>query len=254
MKSKMIAGALLALPLALAAAGAVAQDATATAPAAVKHGISLPPSAELQYSVKGNNHGLPLSGTGTVTWRQGDGKYSLQTEARSGLFGKVLDHRSEGGIDEYGLAPSTYYEKRIRKDPTTTTFNRQAKQVEFQGDTPPQPLKAGEQDRSSVQWQLVSQARHAPDQFKPGTEWPFLTAGRKDAEIWTFKVVGPETLQTGMGDIKALHFVRLPPKRDSGQQVDLWLAPSLDWYPAKIRYQEENGDSFEQLLEKVNRK
>jgi hypothetical protein len=255
MKSKNIASAALTLALSLAGIQPMAQAAGQDAPAAaVKHGVNLPPSADLQYSVKGSNHGLPLSGTGTVSWRQSEGKYSLLTEARSALFGKVLENRSEGGVDDYGLAPSSYYEKRIRKEPTTTTFNRQAKQLEFQGDAPAQALKGGEQDRSSVQWQLVSQARHAPEQFKTGSEWSYLTAGRKDAEVWTFKVAGSETLSTAMGDIKAIHIVRLPPRRDSGQQVDLWLAPSLEWYPAKIRYQEENGDSFEQLLEKVNRK
>lgn len=243
----------LALTLALAAAGVQAGQGAGEHPV-LKRGYSLPPSVDLLYSVKGSNHGLPLSGTGTVSWRQGEGKYSLVTEARSGLFGKVLEHRSEGAVDDYGLAPSSYYEKRIRKDPTTTTFNRQSKQIEFQGESTTYPLKGGEQDRSSAQWQLVSQARHAPDQFKPGTEWAFFTAGRKDADVWTFKVVGPETLQTALGDIKAIHFVKAPPKRDNGQQVDLWLAPSLEWYPAKIRFMEENGDSFEQLLEKVNRK
>jgi len=64
----------------------------------------------------------------------------------------------------------------------------------------------------------------------------------------------PETLQTGAGELKVVHFVKAPPKRDAGQQVDLWLAPGLEWYPVKIRFMEENGDSFEQLLEKVNRK
>jgi hypothetical protein len=247
MKTQLIASAVLAL----AVAGAQAQGPEHPV---VKRGYSLPPSADLVYVVRGSNHGLPLSGTGTVSWRQGDGKYTLSTEARSGLFGKVLEHRSEGTVDDYGLAPSTYYEKRLRKDPTTTTFNRQGKQIEFQGEATTYPLKGGEQDRSSAQWQLVSQARHAPEQFKPGTEWAFFTAGRKDAEVWTFKVVGPETLQTAMGDIKAIHFTKAPPKRDNGQQVDLWLAPALEWYPAKIRFMEENGDSFEQLLEKVNRK
>ncbi|MGO4380219.1 DUF3108 domain-containing protein [Pseudoduganella sp. RAF53_2] len=244
MKNTFIAAAMLTLAM-----GAQAADHPV-----VKRGFNLPPSAELVYSVKGSNHGIPLSGTGTVNWRQGEGKYTLTTEARSALFGKVLDYRSEGAVDDYGLAPATYYEKRIRKDPTTTTFNRESKQIEFQGGEPAFPLKGGEQDRSSAQWQLVSQARHAPDQFKPGTEWAFFTAGRKDAEVWSFKVVGPETLQTGAGELKVVHFVKAPPKRDAGQQVDLWLAPGLEWYPVKIRFMEENGDSFEQLLEKVNRK
>ncbi|UGQ46868.1 DUF3108 domain-containing protein [Massilia endophytica] len=222
--------------------------------AADRHPFSLPPSADLSYSVKASTHGLPLSGTGTVSWRQGDGKYSLLTEARSGLFGKVLEHRSEGSIDEYGLAPATYFEKRIRKSATTTTFRRDAGVVEFSGGDKEVPLKGGEQDRSSAPWQLAAMARKSPEKFKPGSEWSFMVAGRRDAEPWVFKVVGTETLETGMGEVKALHFSKAPPKNNKGQQVDLWLAPSLDWYPVRILFMEEDGDSFDQQLEKVAKK
>lgn len=240
---------LMTMALALAAAAASA----ATYPVA-KRATSLPPSAELSYAVKGSNHGIPLMGTGTISWKQADGKYTLLTEARSGLFGKVLEHRSEGALDDYGLAPATYYEKRIRKDPTTTRFDRQAQRIQFEDGKTSYPIRGGEQDRSSVTWQLAALARAAPEKFIPGSEWSFFVAGRRDADVWTFRVVGSETMDSGgLGDLKVLHFSRKP-VAGHAQQVDLWLAPSLGWYPARIRFQEENGDSFEQVLEKVNRK
>jgi hypothetical protein len=39
-----------------------------------------------------------------------------------------------------------------------------------------------------------------------------------------------------------------------GQQVDLWLAPSLDWYPVRVRFNDNDGDFVDQTLEKVVKK
>lgn len=248
----------IAPTLALAAALSVAASLPAVAAdyTVAKRATSLPPPADLSYAVKGSSHGLPLAGTGIMSWRHADGKYTLLTEARSGLFGKVLEHRSEGAVDEYGLAPATYYEKRIRKDPTTTRFDRNARSIQFEDrQNSVVPLKGGEQDRSSVTWQLAALARATPDKFTPGSEWSFLVAGRRDAAVWTFRVAGSETMQSaGLGEIKVLHLTRKPLAEDRGQQVDLWLAPGLDWYPARILFKEDNGDAFDQILEKVNRK
>lgn len=239
--------------IALALAAIAATAAAAEYPVA-KRATSLPPAAELSYAVRGSNHGIPLMGTGTISWRHGEGKYTLLTEARSGLFGKVLEHRSEGALDDYGLAPATYYEKRIRKDPTTTHFDRNARRIQFEDGKTSYAIRGGEQDRSSVTWQLAALARATPDKFTPGSEWSFFVAGRRDADVWTFRVVGSESLDSAaLGDLKVLHFSRKP-VGSHRQQVDLWLAPGLDWYPARIRFKEENGDSFEQVLEKVNRK
>ena len=241
----------LLMILALAAAGASAAQADYPV---VKRATSLPPPADLSYAVRGSNHGIPLMGTGTISWRHAEGSYTLTTEARSGLFGKVLEHRSEGRLDEYGLAPATYYEKRIRKDPTTTRFDRNARRIEFEDGKVGYAIRGGEQDRSSVTWQLAALARATPGKFTPGSEWTFFVAGRRDGEPWTFRVVGNETMDSAaLGDLKVLHFSRKP-VGGHAQQVDLWLAPGLDWYPARILFKEENGDSFEQVLEKVNRK
>ncbi|QBE67195.1 DUF3108 domain-containing protein [Pseudoduganella lutea] len=220
---------------------------------AAKYKFDLPPSAELTYTVKASSHGIPLSGSGTIAWQQGGGKYSLVTEARSGMFGKVLEYRSEGTIDAWGLAPDTYYEKRLRKGAGTTTFDRGAQAIDLADSDNTVPIHGGEQDRSSAPWQLAAIARAAPKKFVPGSEWKFYVVGRRSAETWTFKVVGTDTIRTGAGELKAVHFSKAPPK-GKGQQVDLWLAPSLEWYPVRLVFMEEDGDSFEQLLDKVTKK
>lgn len=220
----------------------------------IKRAFSLPPSADLVYSIKARQRGLSLSGENLTSWRAGDGKYAIASDTTVPLFGKIVEHRSEGALDDYGLAPVSFYEKRFRKEPSTTTFRRASKTIVFAESSESYPLKGGEQDRASAQWQLAAVARAAPERFTPGSEWAFFVAGRRDAEPWIFKVTGRETVHTGQGELVALHLVKAPPPDAQGQRVDLWLAPSLDWYPVKVSFADADGDVVEQTLEKIIRK
>ena len=145
-------------------------------------------------------------------------------------------------------------EKRFRKEAATTTFKRDSKSIVFSEGDDSYPLKGGEQDRNSTVWQLVSVARATPEKFTPGSEWSFFVAGRHDAEPWTFKVVKDDKVATGLGEVAAIHLVKAPPPDKKGQQVDLWLAPSLEWYPVKVTFEDEDGDYVEQTLQKIIKK
>ena len=243
---------IVSMTLSAAAASTLAATADKDHPS-VKRAFSLPPSADLVYSIKARQKGMSIGGDAVVQWRAGDGKYSIATESHAGIFGKILENRSEGAVDSYGLAPATFFEKRFRKEPTTATFKRDAKTITFSTGDESYPIKGGEQDRTSAAWQLAAIARSAPEKFTPGSEWAFFVAGRRDAEPWVFKVLKHEPVQTGVGEVEAIHFSKSPPKSDQGQQVDLWLAPSLDWYPVRIRF-DDDGDTVDQLLDKVTRK
>lgn len=94
-----------------------------------KYKVSLPPSADLIYSITARQSGLTLNGEAKLQWTQGSGKYSVVAESRAMLFGKFLEEKSEGAIDGSGLAPQAFTEKRMRKDPTTATFDRQAGKI-----------------------------------------------------------------------------------------------------------------------------
>lgn len=251
MRTSIILGLLGATVL--LAGAAQAADAPGEHPS-VKRPTSLPPSADLSYSLKIKQSGLSLNGQASVQWRAGEGKYSIVTESRAAIFGKVVENRSEGAIDDFGLAPASFHEKRIRKDPYTTTFKRAEKTIAFTESDVTYPILGGEQDRSSAQWQLAAIARAAPDKFKPGSEWQYFVAGRRDAEPWSFKVVKTEAVQIGGGEVQAVHLVKAPPADKEGQQVDLWLAPSLDWYPVRVRFNDADGDFVDQTLEKVVKK
>lgn len=240
-----IFAAMCALP-----AHAASDDASRPA---IKQGVKPAPTATLHYSIKARQRGFPLSGESTMIWQQEAGKYSVSNEVRANFFGRIQESASRGLIDEFGLAPLQFTEKRFRKDPTTTRFERDKGEISFSESALTYPLKGGEQDRVSVIWQLIAKVRHSPGKFSAGSSWVFFVAGRRDAEAWTFKVSGNETLETTLGKQASLHLIRLPPPDSQDQQLDIWLAPNLDWYPLRLRFADNDGDFVEQTLEKIEK-
>ncbi len=221
--------------------------------AATKSKINPPPSADLHYSVKARQSGLQIDGDTLMQWRSSGNSYGITTETRAMLVGKILDEKSEGAIDDFGLAPAAFTQKRFRRDVTTTTFDRKTGTIVFSDGKKTYPVKGGEQDRASAVWQLISMARAAPAKFRTGTSWTFLVAGQNDADPWTFKVGKQERVKTALGNLTALHIVKASPGQ-SGQQLDIWLAPSQEWYPVRLRLAEPDGEYVEQSLEKIARK
>ncbi|MFJ2989004.1 DUF3108 domain-containing protein [Collimonas sp. NPDC087041] len=219
-----------------------------------KYKIDLPPSADLSYTIQAKQSGMTISGEGSLKWQVGDKRFSVNSETRAMIVGKILEASSEGAIDDYGLAPTQFVNKRFRKEATTTTFHRDSGTIGFSESADSYPLKGGEQDRTSIIWQLISVARAAPKQFKPGSDWTFFVAGMHDAEPWTFKVIKNEKISTPMGELDTVHIFKAPPPDAKDQQVDIWLAPSLEWYPVRLRFTEPNKDYVEQNLQQVSNK
>ena len=217
----------------------------------VKHPFNLPPSADLFYVIKAKHSGLTLSGSAHVRWTTDTKRFDVAVETKANLLGKMLDSRSEGVINEFGLAPLRLTEKRFRKPQHSVTFDQNDKTIRFSESATTYPLKGGEQDRTSIIWQLVSIARAAPEKLKAGTEWKFFVAGRKVAESWTFRVVGRETVRTPMGDVTAIHISKRASQSKENQQLDLWIAPTLEWYPVRILFKDSNGTDLDQVLQKM---
>jgi hypothetical protein len=234
--------------------GALASLAGAQDHATSKYKFNVPPSAELSYEVKAKQNGMSLDGDARVKWKTADNKFLLVTEMRAMLVGKIMEVKSEGSIDAYGLAPVTFTEKRFHKNASTASFNRDNKTITFSGSDESYPIEGGEQDRNSAVWQLASVARAAPEKFKPGSEWTFFVVGQRDADRWTFKVLKHEKIKTKMGELDAVHLLKTTQSNSKSQQLDIWLAPTLEWYPVRLRYTDPDEDFIEQTLAHVTRK
>ncbi len=252
----LIAAALLYASLTAIAAEAPMIQAPIQAPHTALYRKTNPaPSADLYYAINAQQSGLSLKGEALLTWRSNisSNTYSIDTETRAALLGKIVESKSEGAIDRFGLAPTTFTEKRWRKQPTTTSFNRSDKAIHFSGATETTPLLGGEQDRNSAIWQLIAVARANAAAFKPNSSWDFFVAGPRDAEPWIFKVLKEERLSTALGEQRTIHINRAPPPDAKGQHLDIWLAPAREWYPVKIRFTDGDGDFIEQTLESIGK-
>lgn len=213
-----------------------------------------PPSSQLQYRLRADIKGLSVEGQGHIDWQFDAKQYRLIFDTSTQLTGQLMSEKSEGAIDRNGLAPANFVLKRLRKEPVAVVFDRRAGQINFAGDIPTHKIQGGEQDRLSVLWQLLSMARARPGSFTPGSTWKFFVAGHRGGEAWTFQVKDKQRLRTSLGDIDTLHVVHLPTDPGGGRQVDIWLAPSQEWFPVRLRFTEPSGDSIEQTIEKITKK
>jgi hypothetical protein len=236
---------LLLLFASLTATSAYAQQSNASNP---------PPSVEIIYKIQAKKNGFSIGGQGLSQWQINDGQYTLHNSAKATFFGKIQESGSVGELDASGLAPNRFTETRYRKEGTTTTFAREQKKIHFSEGSPSIKLPANAQDRASVVWQIATLARSHPEKFSVGSEWSSWVAGRRDAENWRFKVVGKENISTQMGEIACVHLSKAPPADSQEQQVDVWLAPGMEWYPVQIRFKDADGDFVEQTVEKLVRK
>ena len=210
---------------------------------------NFPPSAELNYQIKTVQSGFPISGNAKINWVQSENaKFKINTETTAPIFGKIHATQSEGFINEFGLAPTKFSEKRFRKSATTTTFDYTSKRIQFSDSDESYKIKGGEQDRTSATWQLISLARATGDNAVIGQQWKMLVAGNRDADPWLFKLVDVVTIKTALGDLKCLHILKSPPPDAKDQQLEIWLAIDVNYYPVQIRFLERDGDQIDQKI------
>lgn len=253
MRFRLTSIALISL-LTATGGSAISYAAPTEARTPAKTRLSLPPSATLKYTIEARQSGLKISGDTEMKWQADTKLYSVSIATRAMVVGKILDERSTGSIDGYGLAPATFTEKRFRKKATTATFNREDKTIRFSAAGETFPITGGEQDRASAIWQLASMARATPAKFKSGSSWTMPVAGRREVKPWTFKVIKKEKVKTPLGTIDTLQLQKMPSQDSREQQITVWLAPSHHWYPVKLRFSEANGDYINQTLQKIEKR
>jgi Protein of unknown function (DUF3108) len=219
-----------------------AQGNAGNAPQA-KPGVkfSVPPSGELQYDTFYNG---VRNQPGTIHWTSDGHTYDMVVSVPLPFVG-TFSYSSHGHVDAFGLAPDQYVEKRGRRGEDTTTFHRDTKQIAFTRTPNTLPLPDGAQDRFSMVMQLASLVRGDPDAYQPGVTRQFYVTDNDSGEIWPIETIGDESVSTAKGTIEARHFMRLPRREGDTRRIDVWLAPSLGWLPARLVQTEPNGTQIE---------
>jgi hypothetical protein len=231
---------------ATAAPSAPAGTAPSTAPSPA-HATDAPPSVALKYDVQGLRSGQKVYGSGKITWRNQDGHYRIDGSA-SVLFFTLLQFSSDGVLDDFGVSPTLYSERKFRKTATDTRFEHERNTITFSASDNRYPRPGDAQDRASIIWQLAAIGRGNPAAFFTGADFTMFVAGVRDAEPWRIIVSGEDEIEAGGNTVGAWHLVRMPQPGSYDQKIDIWLAPGQEWYPLKIRYTEDDGDYLEMSL------
>jgi hypothetical protein len=195
----------------------------------------IPASIKLVYEVQTNK--FPYRLNGELVWISTNAGY--EASLMFGAFGQKRIQTSRGQIGAQGLMPERFSDK-FRSE-LAAHFNRQKGKVTFSANTPDAPLLAGAQDRLSVLIQLAALVTSSPESFAPATTLTIQTVGPRDADLWLFTLGGTDTQTLPGGSLEAIKLTRNP-RQAYDQQVDIWLAPSLGYLPARIRITEASGD------------
>ncbi|MDP2751000.1 MAG: DUF3108 domain-containing protein [Rhodocyclaceae bacterium] len=176
-------------------------------------------------------------------WTVEEGRYSLKSTAEpkglAALRGKVRRQSSEGDITATGLRPRIFRDQREGREADIVTFDWEARRATFTNGRAPVVLVEEAQDMLSVFYQL---AWHQPSQT---IDLPVATAGRMGR--MTFTWVGKESLVLSAGSVPTLHL--RAQQSGSAEATDVWLAPSLDGLPVKIRHTDKKGEIWEQIAQ-----
>jgi hypothetical protein len=219
--------------------GAGASDAARDASDTRAAQVALPMG--LRYEVSGQSRERQVTGRAELTWQHDGRRY----EARLESDGEGLPRRSQqsaGLITPQGLAPERFSERTRHQE--VAHFEREAERLVFSVNRPPAVLLPGAQDRLSLLLQLGARIAASPQAYRTGTQIAVQTVTTREALVWRFRVEGTQELQLPGGYQASLRLVRLP-EAPFEPKIELWLAPALDYAPARMRLTQHTGDWLE---------
>lgn len=224
-------------------------------PAATRrYAVNIPPSAVFDLELtRTDAKGANWNASGKMVWQTDGSSYKVSVEAGLSMLVtrvNLLELNSEGGIDDAGIAPNTFTEKRRGRSMTATHFQRKEGRITFSASERSYPLLAGAQDRASVPFQLAAIGRANVNQL--GGDIDILVGDNRDAAIYRFQLVGEEEIETKMGRLVTWHLMRPPKPGSYSARLDIWLAPSLQWFPVQIRNTEANGALTTQTVSHIS--
>lgn len=212
------------------------------APAPAQERDNIVQTRVLHYRIQGEIRSLPYSASGSLRWTRQGPAYDARLEMHVFLLASRVQH-SEGQLTPQGLQPRRFTD-RVRKD-RVVDFDRTSGQLRFTEGTPATPLPAGVQDQLSIFMELGRQLAARTELQQAGTALVFPVVGVHGLDDWRFVVDGQERLRLPGGVLETVKLTRLPPRPDA-LRAELWLAPALDWLPARIRLTQANGDTVDQ--------
>ena len=209
--------------------------------------VTLPNSATLEFNASGQVKGFQYSAGAQLQW-QHDGQYY---QARQSISMFLLGERaqtSEGLITPKGLQPLNFSDKGRKTQ--SAAFDVASGKAHYSGGQTDAAIGDGVQDRLSVFLQLSALMAAAPEKYPPGTLIELTTSSARSAVRWQFRVGASEALELPFGSIMALRLDKLPGKSSSDQRGSVWLAPSMQYLPVRIKLTQGQDDFVDLQLKK----
>lgn len=214
------------------------------APPAAYSVQTLAPAKLNMNVIRTEPNGKESRGSAVLTWQQQDQRYQLDIDAGLRiLFVRVNLYQlhSRGQLSGTGIAPESVEEIRLRRAATATHFLYDKQQISFSASEKKIALEAGAQDKASVLLQLAAIGNADEKQFYPNRQITIQVAEEKEANLFTFVVLGMEDIDSHFGLQRTWHIVRPPKPGTYNSRLDIWFAPQLGWYPLQITNTESNG-------------
>lgn len=224
----------------------VQQASSATPP---PRQLNLSGPVRLLYDVLGEDKNR-YTANGTLLWQPLGAQYRASLEFS--VFGlRLRSWTSKGTLYEGGLQPVQFGDK-PRGDEQTTTFQRSKGIITFSENTLEVPLQSGAQDKLSALLQLSAMVASEPVRYPAGATISFQAADAHRAELWTFKVGATEPLDLPGGTLGTTKLTK-EPTVEFDQRIEVWLAPTLQYLPARLRITEANGAVADLLWRKTQK-
>jgi hypothetical protein len=202
----------------------------------------IPGSLRLKYGIQGEVKGMAYQASGELLWAHDGQNYEARLEVGAFLLGSRVQG-SRGRISAEGLQPQRFTDRSRRE--RIAAFDHDLAQVRFSEGAPNAALTAGTQDQLSVFMQLASLLASQPTLYPPGTELALQVAGIRSVDTWRLVIGAEETLNLPGGELLTRKLSRVVQGTDE-LRVDVWLAPALNWLPARIRLTQNSGDYIDQ--------
>ena len=203
----------------------------------------------LNYELSGTSKGVKYTASASISWKYQDNSYQLRHEIKAFLFGN-RSQTSAGQMGAAGLLPTRFGDQ-FRQE-QAAHFDRAKGILIYSANTPSQAIEEGAQDRVSLFVQLAGAMAGTPSLRAEGQQFGFQVVSAKQAEVWTFAVLGPEKIKLPLGEVDSLKIHRIP-RNEYDQKLELWLSPSHGYLPARLRITQANGDVIEETLKSLGK-
>lgn len=230
------------------AAAGTASTRTPTSAPHTQPPAQLPDSVSLGYDIRGKAKGLSYSADAQLKWGVDGPSYTAELEISAFLVGSRVQ-TSQGSIGPHGLSPLRFGDRR-RGSEKAAHFDHARQLIRFSNNAPDAALQPGAQDRLSVFLQLGALLQARPQAYPEGASISVQVASTGGAEVWQFQVGALQSLTLPAGTVPARHLLRTP-RREYDSTVEVWLAPSLQHLPVRIRVTEHDGSLADQLLRQL---